>query len=442
MKKDYGKIIIDKLNDKKISADVNLSIGDGVSVTFKDDKVVSLKSSKSETLALRLINGGKIGLAGSNKLDETEIDRVVNDAIDVSNFGQKALFKLPAQKISGRSPITFDKRLKFISASDLVDIGKKVAAQILRHKTRMKIESLDIDIANGSSQFLNTNGVNITDESTVLSFSIEISKISEGDFFQLFTGQSSVSDDIDFEKETQSLLTFAQWGNKIAKIKSGKYPVILAPQALQVVLDPILRGLNGKHVNEGVSKLKRSLGSKMFDNGLSIFDDPTIDNFLGSKLADDEGVASKKIDLVKNGVVKNFYYDLQQAAKADVMSTGSGFKGGLFSGVTPGISNLIVGQGNETFEKLLKSINEGVLGYYFLGAGQNNPFNGDFQLSIFQGYKIEKGEVVGRLKDTAISGNSYDLLRDSLMWISQERMRLDNTLTPYVCLDNVVVTSR
>ena len=35
---------------------------------------------------------------------------------------------------------------------------------------------------------------------------------------------------------------------------------------------------------------------------------------------------------------------------------------------------------------------------------------GDFGGNLLLGYKIEKGEIVGRLKDTLISGNAYELL--------------------------------
>jgi len=37
---------------------------------------------------------------------------------------------------------------------------------------------------------------------------------------------------------------------------------------------------------------------------------------------------------------------------------------------------------------------------------------GDFSGNVLLGFKIEKGEIVGRVKDTMISGNVYQLLKD------------------------------
>ena len=42
----------------------------------------------------------------------------------------------------------------------------------------------------------------------------------------------------------------------------------------------------------------------------------------------------------------------------------------------------------------------------------SNVLAGDFSVNIELGYLIEKGKVVGRVKDAMISGNAWELLKD------------------------------
>ena len=434
---------INKIKKEGFSADATISTGRGSSVTIEDKSVKSVKTSQKEGLSLRLINkDNKIGLSGTNNVNNQEIDKVISDSKEVSEYGQTAKFELPKKADKKKIPKTSDAKLGKKDVDDLINEGKKVVEKVYDHKSQMQIESLDISVASSNSAFLNTEGLYEEEDRTMLSYSISTQKVKEGDFFQLFQGSSSTQDDIDFEEEADKLLMKADWGSKVAKIASGKYPVVFVPEGVSVLADYILRNLNGKFTNEGSSKLKDSIGEKLFDERISIYDDATLDYYPGSHVVDDEGVVGTKTTLVAGGKIKNFYYDLQQAAKAGKYSTGNGSKGGMFTGVTPGISNVVIGEGDKPYDELIKNINEGILGYHFLGAGQNNPFNGDFQLSTYMGFKIEKGEIVGRLKDTAISGNVFDLLKNKLLWLSKDRERHGNILAPYVCVDDVVVLSK
>ena len=45
-----------------------------------------------------------------------------------------------------------------------------------------------------------------------------------------------------------------------------------------------------------------------------------------------------------------------------------------------------------------------------LGAGQGNELGGDFRANVALGYRVKNGEIIGRVKDTMISGNVYTVL--------------------------------
>jgi len=59
---------------------------------------------------------------------------------------------------------------------------------------------------------------------------------------------------------------------------------------------------------------------------------------------------------------------------------------------------------------MVKGTPEGLLVDHVMGLGQSNIMNGDFSVNVSLGYKIENGEIVGRVKDAMLAGNVYDAL--------------------------------
>ena len=89
-------------------------------------------------------------------------------------------------------------------------------------------------------------------------------------------------------------------------------------------------------------------------------------------------------------------------AKSETESTGHG--------VGCGPTNVLVGEGTTSFEDMIRDIVEGIIVENVMGLGQGNVISGVFSVNVSLGYKIEKGEIVGRVKDVMLAGNSYDAL--------------------------------
>jgi len=425
-----------------LKADISGGMGWGSSVDFENDKLKSISSAQKSSISLRVIKNNQLGVSGTTLINNEEIDGVLNDALKLSKFGKRVSFDLPKKKKVAYRPKTYDKSVENIKIDEFIKTGEKIIKRMKEKEPEMNVNSLTFTKGSSSSFFLNTNNVMEESKATSTSFGIEMSKIKHGDFFQLYNGQNSAKNDINYLKITDSLLKQVEWGKRIAKVKQGKYPVIFSPEAVPDLIVFLLTALNGKMINEKISKFTGKLGKRLFDRKLSITDNPLVDYFPSSYGVDDEGVNAEKNELIKNGIVNKFYYDLNEAAKAKTLSTGNGGRSGMFSQATPVTSNIFVSTGSKPYKSLIKDIKKGLLVYQFLGSGQNNPYNGDFQLGVFMGYKIENGEVVGRVKETSISGNIFELLRDNVLWLSKEKQRWGSMESPYVCLSNVSVMSK
>jgi PmbA protein len=152
-------------------------------------------------------------------------------------------------------------------------------------------------------------------------------------------------------------------------------------------------------------------------------------------------VAHRRNTLIEGGVLKGFLYDLKTAAQSGVESTGNGSRG-LFSPPNPSPTNLIFSAGDTPLSEMIDGIEEGLLVENALGLGQGNILSGAFSNSLSLAFKIEKGEIVGRVKDVSIAGNVYGLLED-VSAVSQEtawvyrRIRL-----PYILLPDMNVVTK
>jgi PmbA protein len=77
----------------------------------------------------------------------------------------------------------------------------------------------------------------------------------------------------------------------------------------------------------------------------------------------------------------------------------------------PSPSSIIIEGGDTSFEDMIKDVKVGLMVDTLIGAEQGNILNGDFSGNVLLGYKIENGEITGRVKDTMVVGNVYQLLK-------------------------------
>jgi PmbA protein len=218
-------------------------------------------------------------------------------------------------------------------------------------------------------------------------------------------------------------------------------PVLFAPGGALALTLPLVEGINGKNVYTGISPLAGKVNERLFDDKVTLVDDGTIHGRFGSAPYDDEGVAHRRNVLIERGVLKGFLYDLKTAAQASVESTGNGSRS-LFSPPDPAPTNLIWEAGDTPLAEMIAGIDEGLLVEDVLGLGQGNVISGAFSNPLSLGFKIEKGEIVGRVKNVSIAGNVYDLLKDVAAVSRETRWVYYDFNLPYVLLPEMNVVAK
>jgi len=191
--------------------------------------------------------------------------------------------------------------------------------------------------------------------------------------------------------------------------ESGSYPVILKNTAVDSILGVLRGAFYAENVQKGLSPLKEKLNTKIFGENINLTDDPFFKEGLTVSTFDDEGVATQITNLVENGELKSYLYNLKSAKKDNVESTGNGFKAGVSGKVGTSATNLYLQPGENTFDSLLEGIEKGVYVTEVAGTHSGiNAINGDFSLQS-QGFLIENGKLTRPVRLITIGGNFFTM---------------------------------
>ena len=409
------------------------------SIQFEANELKQVQTKESTSTALRIFREGRIGFATAS--GGGDVGDLVNMAVETSQFGGPAGFQFPAGR-EYSEVFTFDPKAQEITMERMVQMGKELIARIRGHTPDILC---DVHITRGTSaiSFINSQGGQGEYDKSFFSISLEGILVHDTDILIVGGSESSCRPDfVGIDGLADRIIWQLEMARKKAAVSTKMLPVIFTPIGVaSSLMSPLMLAFNGKTVFEGASPLKDKLGEQVFDKRLSLWDDATIAYCVGSYPFDDEGVSGRRLPLFTNGVVTNFLYDLQTASLAGTQSTGNGQRaGGGFP--RPGISSLILSGGDVPFQSMVEDMKEGLIVEQLMGADQGNILSGDFGGNVLLGYKVENGEIAGRVKDTMIAGNVYQVLKE-LRGIGRETRWVGGILqTPHLYCSGVSVSTK
>ena len=420
------------------AAEVFAVTSEEVPVSFEANRFKLLQTRQSRGVALRVIKDGRIGLVATNRLEK--MDALVDAALEVAPFGPEAHLELPGPMAYPDVPV-YDPSTERAAVEHMVLIGEGLISRLRDHTPDIKCDG-GVSRSVATIEILNSRGCRVAYRKSV--FSVGVTGLIVRDTDMLYVGESEVgcAPLEDYSFLVDETIRQIEMARRHAQVTSRPLPVIFTPHGVGSALAPALSlAFNGRLVFQGSSPLAGRLGDLVFHPKLTVWDDPTIPYRPASSPCDDEGVPVQRTTLVEAGIVANFLYDLQTAGLAGTRSTGSASRG-LESLPSPSTSALIIGTGDASFEEMVASMQEGLIVDYVIGATQGNVVGGDFGGNVLLGFKVERGEIVGRVKNTMIAGNIYDILK-RIVSLGKEAHWVGGSLrTPHIYVESVSVASK
>jgi len=402
-------------------------------IGFQANKLKSVESAFEDGVGLRVIKNERIGFSSLTDLSNPQ--SLINSALESAKFGQEARFHLPHQG-EIPSPQCYDSHLISLKTNQMVEEGERTVELILKEAPNFKCdggaEKTEIEVI-----IMNSRGLSYSFKKTTYAFSFYAFLAKEGDFLGVQEGEMSCQYN-DWSSSVAEKITEAiRVSRKKVKINPGRYPAIFTPKAVPLLLQSLKIGINGKTVQKKVSPLLGKLGTRIASPCITITDDPLFSFGLATAPLDGEGVPSRRTQIIQEGVLKSFIYDLQTAGLMGTESTANGARG-YDSLPSPSPSNFILKAGYTSFEEMIKDIKEGVVVDQVIGSGQGNTLMGEFSVNLDLGYKVEKGRIVGRLKDIMVSGNAYTML-NQVVALGREVRWIGSTRTPGIYFKEINV---
>ncbi len=402
-------------------------------VEFENNRLKSLQTKALQGVALRVIAKGRLGFASSTDL--TRLEELVEAAVQTAEIGDLVEFEF-ASGVQIKAP---ESTYKPPTTQELVEVGDRLIAQVHEYNPEILVD-VGFHVRSGHVKIATNKDVYAERRSQIVSASISGNLVRGEDFLQAYSYDVARDRAPDYDKILHELLQKYRRAERQAKITSGSFPVLFLPRAAASAVGSLFDTvLSGQAVVQKASPLADKVGETLFDQRLTLFEDPTIGP--SACAVDDEGTPTSHKVLIDQGTVMGFYWDRRWAARAGCESTGNGFRGGL-SRPGPDLVNLCIAPGSMPVNQLIAGMEEGLIVEQVLGAGQSNQLAGEFSVNLDLGYKVEKGEIVGRVKNTMVAGSIFEAFQNLVDLADQPEWVGGGAYLPSMLFEKLGVAAR
>ena len=388
---------------------------DAYEIYIDETKLIELDSKQDELnfakeeidlgLGIRVIKDNKIGFAFTSNLEK--IVETANQAVEntkLNKTDENYAFS-ETGKVRDVKKV-YDNKFNDLNLDESVEVLKTVISTAT--DSGCDVTGSGFSASEGRSLIINSNDVSIENKGTGFGIVLSVTIQKDGKIATAYNSQSSRFFDIDGEKLANEVCDLAKNSLETKPIETNDYDVVLDYYAATGLLQTFIGAFDGENVRRGRSILKDKIGMEIANPTLSIIDNPLLEKGMYSTKCDGEGSVSQKTDLIKEGVLSSFIYDIYTANKQNVETTSNGFRGSYIT--TPMIS-----PSNLEFKfsemKDLSEVDKGVLTTSVLGAHTANPISGDFSVEASNAFKIENGELTDPVEKAMISGNIFEIMK-------------------------------
>ncbi len=362
------------------------------------------------SLQIQLFVERKYGAFSSNKLEKEGLEAFISEAIDTVKMLEPDSFReLPAPErlctkaLTGRELDLYDPAYASLSAQKRKEIALASMAwnRLQGRQEGWKLIAEEGEYSDSVFDSLTLDSQGLYARHTETSFEIGYESTvedAEGNHFSSYWWDAApLLENLQWKNcaETACRRAVEQIGPR--SVESGKYNVVVDSECASKLLTPVLNALGGFSLQQKNSFLVDSLGKRLFPENLTILDLPLTPGDTGCRLFDSEGVATREMPVIENGVVKTYFLNTYIAGKMQAEPT--------IEDVTR-IKLLPVGD-SKTREQLMAQVGDGILVTGFNG-GNSNPATGNFSYGI-EGFLFRNGRPVHPVREMLITGNFLSL---------------------------------
>ena len=383
-------------------------------------EVQAVRSGIDFGIGIRLVYGHKVLYGYTNKIEDTELKRIVRelatkDRRDPStqriNFDYRKISEAhPAKKPLSKDP-WIESKIAFLLKADQ---NARATSNIIS-QTSGSCMQREQKIAIFNSEGLHTDDTRHYIRSSLTAYA--------SDGIEQATGSSNdgglkgweIEDEIDAEKTGDEAARQALVNLSAKACPSGRMPVVLGNGFGGVIFHEACGHLlETTAVAKKASVFHDQMGEMIASPLVSAVDDGTLPNEWGSINIDDEGLTTKKTQLIKDGKLTSFLADRLGAAQTGFECTGSGRRQSYRFAPASRMRNTFIEPGESDLQEMISSIDKGIYASH-MGGGSVQPGTGEFNFSVQEGYYVENGQIKYPVKAATLISTGPAVLKEISM---------------------------
>lgn len=418
---------------------ITMNFGIQNSFSALDGKLENLQNANDRNLYIQIISNGRYGAYSTNRLNKEELEKFISQAMHTTSYlTPDECRTLPPKEICW-----------FGNEDALEQYDPYIMEMPPQRKKEIAFEVME-EIYGKNKKIVSVN----TEYGDMLEYQYMIdSQGFEGDSLQsnfTVSAECSVKGRGNARSEGwwyESALHYnnfnpAGCGTKALKraldklnpkdMEGGCMNMIVDNTCSSRVISPIFQALNGSNIQQQNSFLLNKKGEKVFSEKFTLKDNPHWRGMSGSRYFDGDGIATRPMDIIRNGVVQTYFINTYSANKMGCAPTVESASVPHFS-----LDEFPEEMRNLTHTDMMKIMDKGILVTGFNG-GNCNGLTGDFSYGI-EGFYFEGGEILFPVREMNISGNIVSLWRNLAM-VGNDARTCSRWLIPSLAFENVEFT--
>ncbi|WP_236687783.1 TldD/PmbA family protein [Candidatus Nitrosotenuis cloacae] len=386
-----------------------------ITIRITDSEIAEIKENHESSIGVRIVKDKKISSAQSTILDSKIVEQAVKNS---ANLARREFWEGFAGN-SGTITIqkTNDPKIWSMDSTKAAEF----AQIMIDHTKHQRINRISgsLNIVCDDFEIQNTSGLKKQEKSTYISgvinadseIGIPVSGIGQASARTL----DGFSPDKIGSDAAQMCVNSANPGTTEAQTISVIFEPLAVGEILYFVLGP---NFALKTFSEKKSCFPK-IGEKIATNDLDVLDEPHMQDSLGAKSFDEEGVPTKKTHYIKSGVFESTYTDLYNAYKEKSSSTGNACRPGIPLGRSSNpipVSaphNLTISPGNKSRDEIIRETKNGIIVSRLWYTYAVNPIKGDFSCTARSGiWQIQNGKITHPIKPVRIIHSLPKLLQN------------------------------
>ena len=382
--------------------------------TFNGE-VESISSAEPRGAGVRIVDGGRAGFAYTTDLTDAGFDEVVARAREAARFttedeavGVADAWTSAPEAVGG----LVDEGLASVGPDEKVAFAVELERATREADTRIRtVEEAVYADSMSTVAIATSTGISADYASTdAWCYSIAIAADGEenqvGFEFDLARGIAGLdAQDVARRAANRALAVLGA-----SKIPSSKMPVVFDPYVSGQFLGVLARALTAESAQKGRSLFAGKVGERVANARLTLVDDGRIPGAPGSAPWDAEGTPTQRTEVIREGTLDSFLYDITSARREGKRSTGNASRAGFKSAPGPSPTNLGFDPFGGSQDEVLAQAGRALLVQDFHGVHSGaNPVSGDFSVGA-TGLLLENGSTGAPVKEVTIAAPMLDIL--------------------------------